>query len=134
MTSDTQIHHQPDAHSTNSVALQKMMAEQVQPDTFNPLHHKLISSVESKLDVLLKEYTSQFAKDETSIGTTPLTEMTIDMGNSDPVYQKPYPIAMKNYQWVKDEIEKLITAKVIHNSRYSWSASIIVIPKSDGGK
>ena len=31
MTSD-----QPDAHSTNSVTLQKMMAEQVQPDTFNP--------------------------------------------------------------------------------------------------
>ena len=27
---------------------------------------------------LLKEYDSQFAEDETSIGTTPLTEMTID--------------------------------------------------------
>ena len=27
---------QPDAHSTNSVTLQKMMAEHVQPDTFNP--------------------------------------------------------------------------------------------------
>ena len=29
---------QPDAHSTNSVTLQKMMAEQAQPDTFNPPH------------------------------------------------------------------------------------------------
>ena len=27
MTSDTQNHNQPDAHSTNSVTLQKMMAE-----------------------------------------------------------------------------------------------------------
>ena len=27
MTSDTQIHNQPDAHSTNSVTLQKMMTE-----------------------------------------------------------------------------------------------------------
>ena len=43
------------------------MAEQVQLDTFNPLCHKLISSVESKLDALLKEYASQFAKDEMSI-------------------------------------------------------------------
>ena len=61
-------------------------------------------------------------------------EMTIDMGKSDPVSQKPYPIAMKNYQWVKDEIEKLLTAKVICSSRSSWSAPIIVVPKGDGGK
>ena len=134
MTSDTQIHNQPDAHSTNSVTLQKMMAEQVQPDTFNLLCHKMPSSIESKLDALLREYASQFTKDETSIGTTPLMEMTINTGNSDPVSQKPYPITMKNYQWVKDEIEKLLTAKVICSSRSHWSAPIIVVPKGDGGK
>ena len=59
-----------------------------------------------KLDALLKEYETQFAKDETSIGTTPLKEMTIDTGNSEAISQKPSPIAMKNYQWVREEIEK----------------------------
>ena len=49
-----------------------------------------------KLDALLKEYELQFMKDETSVGTTPLTSMMIDTGNSDPVSQKPYPIAMKH--------------------------------------
>ena len=122
VTSDTQIHNQPDAHSTNSVTLQKMMAEQLQPGIFNLLCHKLRPSIESKLDTLLKEYTFQFTKDEMSIGTTPFMEMSINMGTSDPVSQKPYPIAMKNYQWVKDEIEKLLTAKVIHSSQSSWSA------------
>ena len=39
--------------------------------------------------------------------------MTIDTGTSDPVSKKPYPIAMKHYQWVKDEIEKLLATKVI---------------------
>ena len=53
MTSD-----QPDAHSTNSVTPQKMMTEQVQLDTFNPPHHKLRPSIKSKLNTLLKEYTS----------------------------------------------------------------------------
>ena len=86
------------------------------------------------MDALLKEYESQFAKDETSIRTRPLTEMTIDTGNSDPLSQKSYPIAMKNYQWVKEEIEELLTAKVICSSQSSWSAPIIVIPKGDGGK
>ena len=65
---------------------------------------------------------------------TPLTEMTIDTGPSDPVSKKPFPITMKNYQWVKEETEKLVTAKVICNSRSSWSAPIIVVPKGDGGK
>ena len=41
---------------------------------------------------------------------------------------------MKNYQWVKEEIEKLLTAKVIVSSRLSWSAPIIVVPKGNGGK
>ena len=49
-------------------------------------------------------------KDKTSIGTTTLTSMTIDTGNLDPVSQKPYPIAMKHYQWVKEEIEKVLAA------------------------
>ena len=35
---------------------------------------------------------------------------------------------------MKEEIEKLLTARVIHSSRSSWSAPIIVVPKGDGGK
>ena len=64
-----------------------MMAEQVQQETFNIPCHKLKPSIEFELNPLLKEYTSQFAKDKMTIGTTPLTEMTTDMGNSDPVSQ-----------------------------------------------
>ena len=41
---------------------------------------------------------------------------------------------MKNYQWEKEEIEQLLTAKVICSSRYSWSVPIMVAPKGDGGK
>ena len=130
LTDDTAI-DQSEAHSTNSVTLQKMMAEQVKLDTFDPPHHKLKTSTQNKFDALLEEFKTQFAKDETSIGTTPLTKMKIDTGNSNPVSQKPYPIAMKSYQWVKEEIEKLLTAKVICSSRSSWSVPIIVVPKED---
>ena len=125
---------QTETHQTNSVTLKKMMAETVTPDTFNPPCHELSKTVQDELELLLQEYESQFAKDETSIGTIPLPSMTIDTGTSNSISQKPYPIAMKHYQWVKDEIEKLLAAKVIHNSRSSWSASIIVVPKGDGGK
>ena len=133
ITDDTTI-AQTEVHQTNSIMLQKMMVEQVKPDVFDPQHHKLTTNIQNKLDTLLKEYESQIAKDETSIRTTPLTSMMIDTGNSDPVSQKPYPIAMKHYQWVKEEIEKLLKAKVICSSRSSWSAPIIIVPKGDGGK
>ena len=38
-----------------------------------------------------------------------------------------------HYQWVKDKINKLLMAKVIWGSQWSWSAPIIVVPKGDGG-
>ena len=117
-----------------SVNLQKMMSETITSDTFNPPHHELSPSSRNNLTALLEEYDSQFAQDETSIGTTTLTSMSIDTGNIDPVSQKPYPIAMKHYDWVKTEIEKLLAAKVIRPSCSSWSAPIIVVPKGDGGK
>ena len=60
--------------------------------------------------------------------------MMIVTGTSEPVSQKSYPTTMKHYQWVKDEIEKLLTAKVIQGSWSSWSAPISVVQKGDGGK
>ena len=85
---------QTETHQTNSVTLKKVMAGTVTPDTFNPPCHDLSKTVQNELDILLQEYESQFAKDETSVGITPLTSMTIDTGTSNPISQKPYPIAM----------------------------------------
>ena len=111
-----------------------MMSETVTSDAFNPPHHEISTPVQNSLKLLLEEYDLQFAQDETSISTTTLTSMSIDTGTTNPVLQKPYPIAMKHYDWVKNEIEKLLAAKVICSSHSSWSAPIIVVPKGDGGK
>ena len=97
LTDDTTI-DQSEAPSTNSITLQKMMAEQIKLDTFDPPCHKLKPGIQNKLDALLKEYKSQFVMDEMSIGTTPLMQMTVDTGTSDPMSQESYPIAMENYQ------------------------------------
>ena len=47
--------------TTNSIAVKKMLAEQVQPDTFQPLLHTLSTHIQKELDTLLQEYKSQFA-------------------------------------------------------------------------
>ena len=60
--------------------------------------------------------------------------MQIDMGNSEPVLQRPYPITMRHYDWVRSELNKLFDAQATHNNNSSWSAPIFVAPKGDGGK
>ena len=125
---------QGEMHQANSITLKKMMSKTVTSDTFDPPQHELSASIQDSLKLLLQEHESQFTKDETSVGNIPLTSMTIDMGTTDPVSQKPYPIAMKHYEWVKNEIEKLLAAKVICTSQSSWSVPIIVVPKGDRGK
>ena len=118
----------------NSATTQRMLPKTVKPDSFTPPKYQLDTTIQQQLDNLLRTFKDQFAKDKTTIGTTPLTQMSIDTGDSDPVSQKPYPIAMKHYNWVKEEIDKLLEAGVIRNSHSSWSAPIIVVPKGDGGK
>ena len=102
----------PDVPTMHSITTERMTAEEVEPDTSKLPHHKLIQNIETKLTELLKEYDS-VGKDETSIGTTSLTEMTIHTGTSEPVSQKPYLIVMKHHKWVKDGINKLLMATVI---------------------
>ena len=125
---------QGETHQANSITLKKMISKTVMSDTFNPPCHEISTPVQNSLKLLLEEYDLQFTQDETSIGMTPLTSMSIDTGTADPMSQKPYPIVMKHYDWVKKEIEKLLAAKVICSSHSSWSAPIIVVPKGDGGK
>ena len=81
--------------------------------TLKPSCHKLRKDIKPKLEELLKEYKSQFAQGETTSGTTPVTQMMIYTRDSYPVSQNPYSIVMKHYKWVKDEINKLLTAQVI---------------------
>ena len=68
--------------SINSLTTQKMIDEYVQPDTLTPPLHTLVHNVRKSLNQL-KTYKSQLTQDETSIGTTHVTKMQLDTGNSE---------------------------------------------------
>ena len=66
---------------------------------------------------------------------THLTKMQIDTcGLRGPASQRPYPITMKHYDLVSNDINKLLGEQVICSSHSSWSAPTFVLPKGDGGK
>ena len=62
---------------------------------------------------LCDEFTDIFSKDSSDLGKTPLLKMDIPTGDSPPVSQKPYTLALKHVQWVQEEIEMLEKAGVI---------------------
>ena len=81
------------------------------------------------LERLLEENHDAFAEDERQIGTTPLIKMSIHTGDHPPTARKPYTVALKLYNWVRDEIDKLLKAGVIQESHSDWSAPIVVVLK-----
>ena len=68
----------------NSATTQKMLPETIKPDSFMPPKYQLEPTIQQQLDFLLRTFKNQFTKDETTIGTTPLTQMSIDMGRLRP--------------------------------------------------
>ena len=75
----------------NSATTQWMLPKTVKPDSFTPPKYQLDSNIQQQLDNLLGTFKDQFAKDEMTIGTTPLTQMSVNTGDSDPVSQNPTP-------------------------------------------
>ena len=86
------------------------------------------------LEKLLNENQNAFATDETEIGTTPLIKMSIDTGDHPPIAKRPYTLALKHDEWARKEIDKLLEAGVIRESHSSWSAPVVIVPKSNGEK
>ena len=60
--------------------------------------------------------------------------MSINTGEHPAITKKPYALSLKHYDWVRDEIDKLLEEDVIRESHSSWSATILMVPKGDGGK
>ena len=50
---------------------------------------------------LCERYKYIFSVDSTDIGKNPLIQMEIETGNSSPICQKPYTLALKHAEWVK---------------------------------
>ena len=78
---------------------------------------------------LCEKYKDIFSVDSTDIGKTPLLQMEIETGNSPPICQKPYTLALKHAEWVKRELNILEEAGVIERSVSPWASPIVIVPK-----
>ena len=65
------------------------------------------------MERLLEENHDTFAEYERQNVTIPLIKMSIGSADHLPIAKKPYTLALKHYDWVRDEIKKLLEAGVI---------------------
>ena len=87
-----------------------------------PQHRKVFED-------LCSEFETIFSKDSADLGKTPLLKMDIPTGDSPPITQRPYTLALKHIQWVQEEKEILEKAGIIAKSVSPWASPIVIVPK-----
>ena len=80
-------------------------------------------------EALCTEFQDVFSKDSADLGKTPLLKMDIPTGDSPPITQRPYTLALRHVQWVQEEIEILEKAGIIAKSVSPWASPIVIVPK-----
>ena len=78
---------------------------------------------------LCAEFQDVFSADSADLGKTPLLKMDIHTGDSPPITQRPYTLALKHVQWVQEEVEILEKAGIIAKSVSPWASLIVIVPK-----
>jgi transposase InsO family protein len=91
--------------------------------------YPITEETRQKLKELLEQNEEVFSKNSEDIGYTKLTTMKIDTGDHPPIAQRPYTIALKHYEWVREEIRQLEKAGIIRESVSPWASPIVVVPK-----
>ena len=82
-----------------------------------------------KFNSLFKQYSNVFSSSSADIGKTPIVQMEIDTGDNPPISQRPYSLALKHVEWVRQELEALEKAQIITRSISPWASPIVIVPK-----
>ena len=77
---------------------------------------------------LLSKFDTLFSTGTRGFKQTHLTEYIIETIGS-PVEKKPYPLPMVKMNWVRDEVECLLNAGIVHHSVSPWCSPVIVVEK-----
>ena len=86
------------------------------------------TKTKQKFEQLLKRYDDIISKHSSDIGRTLLETMTIDVTpGSKPAASRPYNTALKNQEFLKQELKALLDSGVIERSMSPYVAQIIVV-------
>ncbi len=82
-----------------------------------------------QFEQLCAEYADIFSTNHLNVGHTRLIEVDIDTGDSPPIAQAPYHVALRHVDWLREELTKLEEAGVIEQCVSPWASPIVIVPK-----
>ena len=85
-----------------------------------------------ELTALLIEYGDVFSRGDTDIGRSRIMEHSIRLNSSEPIKQKPRPLAPHQTEIVRQELRDLLQAGVIRPSNSQYSSNIVLVAKANG--
>ena len=95
---------------------------------------QLSEATQEQLGQLLQDYAGLFAKNDRDLGTTDLTEVSLNTGDSAPIKQRPYRLPYSQWPMLEKHLNDLQQADIIRPSQSPWSSPILFVPRKDGGQ
>jgi len=95
-----------------------------------------IFQIEEEVDPIIKRILDQYPKiifiDETKATKTNLIQCKIWMKNQRPIRSRPRPLSPEKKEYLKKEIEELLSAGVIVPSKSPYISAPVLVRKKDG--
>lgn len=89
---------------------------------------------QKRLDLLLEDFADIAASSQTEIGQTTKIQHAIHTGEATPIAQKPYRTNPENQLFLKNEIKRMLEAKIIRPSSSPWASPVVIVGKKGGDK
>lgn len=102
-------------------------------EVFDTMVEKASASADERKDLheLLIEFRHILALDGKRLGVTHLVEHEINTGEAKPISKAPFRTPIAHRKLVQEEIEKMLSEKVISPSRSPWAAPLFPVKKKD---
>ena len=85
-----------------------------------------------KLWELIIQNAELFAVNNNELGNCLLEPITINTGDTKPIYQHPYRKSLKERDAIRKEVKEMLRAGIIRESRSPWASPVVMVIKSDG--
>ena len=112
----------------SSASRQKRLLEELklQVDHLTPLQ-------KTQLEDCLTSFADVFALGHAELGTTALTQHSIDTGDHPPIRQPPRRVSFSLRRTVDGLIKEMLSQGVIVPSSSPWASPVVLVKKKDGG-
>ena len=108
--------------------------EDINVNEFNIDIEHLSTDQRSKINILLDNYKSIFAKDKYDVGTVKNYEAFIDLQVDKYCYKRPYRCSLEDKAEIEKQVAQLLKHNLIEESYSPFAAPVTLAYKRDEGK